>query len=114
MTYAVDVLDEVRLEDVPALPDDEVRRAAAEILRDLHFDPRLGTPLRNRFNLAVLRGCRKVPFDRAGWRGKPRFRLVFRNEPDDGSVARTTVLAIAAREDLAAYRKAAARHRPLP
>jgi hypothetical protein len=111
VTYPVDVLDEVRLEDIPVLPDDEVRLAAAHILRELHFDPRLGTPLRDRFNLAVLRGCRRIPFDKAGWRGKPRFRFVFRNEPDDGAVARTTVLAIAAREDLTAYRKAAARRR---
>jgi hypothetical protein len=109
VTYLVDVLDEVKLEDIPALPDREVRRAAAELLRRLYFDPRIGEPMRERFNLRVLRDCRKVAFDRADRRGKPRFRFVFRNEPDDGSVARTTVLAIAHREELAAYRKAAER-----
>lgn len=38
-----------------------------------------------------------------------RYRFVFRNEPDDGAVARTTVLSIGPREDLAAYRRAATR-----
>jgi hypothetical protein len=109
VTYLVDVLDEVKLEDIPALPDREVQRAAAELLRRLHFDPRIGEPMRERFNLRILRDCRKVAFDRADWRGRPRFRFVFRNEPDDGSVARTTVLAIARREELTAYRKAAGR-----
>lgn len=109
MTYLVDVLDEVRTSDIPALPSREVQRAAAELLRQLYFDPRIGEPMRERHNLAVLKGCRKVSFDEEGWRGKPRFRFVFRNEPEDGAVARTTVLAIAPRADLEAYRKAAGR-----
>ena len=111
MTYLVEVLEAVKLEDIAALPDDDVRYAAARLLRELYFDPRIGEPLRERFNLRVLRGCRKVAFDKQGWRGKPRFRLVFRNEPDEGSVAKTTVLAVAARKDLEAYRKAATRKR---
>jgi hypothetical protein len=52
-----------------------------------------------------------VPFDEEGWKRKPRFRLVFRNEPDDGAVARVTVLSIGPRADLAAYRAAASRER---
>jgi hypothetical protein len=109
VTYLVAVLDEVRLEDIPALPDHEVRRAAAELLRELYFDPRIGEPMRERYNLRILRDCRKASFDKAGWRGRPRFRFVFRNEPDEGAIARTTVLAIGAREALAAYRTAATR-----
>lgn len=111
MTYQVDVLDEVRRHDIPALPTQGVRRAAAELLRQLYFDPRIGEPMRERFNLRILADCRKVLFDEPGWKGKPRFRFVFRNEPDDGAVSRTTVLSIGPRQDLAAYRLAATRRR---
>lgn len=111
MTYEVDVLEEVRSQDIPALPSQDVRRAAAELLRQLYFDPRIGEPMRERFNLTVLAGCRKVLFDEPGWKGKPRFRFVFRNEPDDGAVSRTTVLSIGPRKELQAYRLAAQRHR---
>ena len=109
MEYEVDVLDEVKNEDIPALPSQALKRVAAELLRDLYFDPRIGDPMRERFNLAILRDCRKVAFDEPDWTGKPRYRFVFRNEPDDGAVARTTVLSIGPRDDLAAYRSAASR-----
>lgn len=109
MTYEVDVLDEVKSQDIPALPNREVKRAAAELLRQLYIDPRIGEPMRERFNLRVLADCRKVLFDEPGWKGKPRFRFVFRNEPDDGAVGRTTVLSIGPRKDLEAYRRAATR-----
>jgi hypothetical protein len=109
VTYLVNVLDEVKTEDIPALPDREVQRAAAEILRQLYTEPRIGEPMRERYNLGILKDCRKIAFDRADWRGKPRFRFVFRNEPGDTAVDRVTVLAIGSREGLAAYRSAATR-----
>ncbi len=109
MTYEVDVLDEVRHEDIPALPSQAVRRAAAALLAQLYIDPRIGEPMRERFNMAILKDCRKVAFDEPSHTGKPRFRFVFRNEPEDGAVARTTVLSIGPRTDLDAYRHAAAR-----
>ncbi|MGI8802873.1 MAG: hypothetical protein ACR2KV_11965 [Solirubrobacteraceae bacterium] len=108
MKYVVAVLDEVRTEDIPDLSAG-ARPAAAKLVAQLYEDPRIGESMRERFNLAILSDCRKVSFDEEGWTGKPRFRLVFRNEPDDGAVARTTVLAIAAREKLDAYRRAATR-----
>lgn len=107
--YEVNVLDEVKNEDIPALPNDAVRGAAAELLAQLYIDPRIGEPMRERFNMAILEDCRKVLFDEPGYEGKPRFRFVFRNEPDDGAVALTTVLSIGPRTDLAAYRQAATR-----
>jgi hypothetical protein len=109
VSYEVDVLDEVKNEDIPALPTEELKRAAAELLRKLYFDPRIGEPMRERFNLAILSDCRKVAFDEPGWTDKPRYRFVFRNEPEDGAVARTTVLSIGPRSDLDAYRRAATR-----
>ena len=109
MSYLVSVLSEVRDHDIPALPDDEVRLAALKAVRELYDDPRIGDPMRERYNLRVLAGCRKVLFDKEDWTDKPRFRLVFRNEPDDGAVARVTVLSIGPRADLAAYKAAAGR-----
>jgi hypothetical protein len=109
MSYLVSVLTEVRDEDIPALADDDVRLAALRVVRQLYSDPRIGDPLRERYTLRVLAGCRKVLFDKDGWDGRPRFRLVFRNEPQNGAVARVTVLSIGPRADLAAYRAAARR-----
>ena len=109
MSYLVSVLREVKDEDIPDLPDDDVRLAAVQIVRALYSAPRIGDPMRERYNLRVLAGCRKVLFDKDGWDGKPRFRLVFRNEPGDEAVDRVTVLSIGPRADLAAYRVAAGR-----
>ena len=109
MSHLVSVLEEVRDQNMPALPDHEVRLAALQVVRALHGEPRIGDPMRERYNLRVLTGCRKVPFDKDGWKGKPRFRLVFRNEPDDGAVARVTVFSIGPRADLAAYKATAGR-----
>ena len=109
MSYLVSVLPEVRDQDIPALPSFQVRREAALIVRELYSDPHIGEAMRERYNLIVLAGCRKVAFDDPRHKGKPRFRFVFRNEPSDGSVARVLLLAIGPRENLAAYRAAATR-----
>jgi hypothetical protein len=109
VSYLVSILSEVKDEDIPDLPDDDVRLAAVQIVRALYSEPRIGDPMRERYNLRVLAGCRKVLFDKDGWEGKPRFRLVFRNEPGNEAVDRVTVLSIGPRADLAAYRVAAGR-----
>ncbi len=111
MGYPVRVLDEVKDYDVPQLVDMEpgLARALAEIVRDLHFDPWLGAEMRERLRLEVLRDCRKVSFDVPSRRAKPRFRMVYRNDPSDGSVAVITVIAAGPRSRLEAYRRAASR-----
>lgn len=111
MSYAVEVLDEVNDIDMPALLDIDraLGRAVAELVRDLHRDPWLGREMRERMRLVVLKDCRKISFDVPSHKGKPRFRLVYRNQPDDGSIAVITVLAVGAREGLQAYKQAATR-----
>ncbi len=89
--------------------DRALGRAVAEIVRDLHFDPWLGAEMRARARLDVLEDCRKVSFDLPSRKGKPRFRLVYRNRPDDGSIAVVTVLAVGQRSQLEAYKRAATR-----
>lgn len=59
----------------------------------------------------VLRGCRKIRFDEPGWKGKPRYRFVYRNEPVDGAPATVVVLAIGRRDRMIAYAIAARRVR---
>lgn len=65
--------------------------------------------MRERFNLRILGECRRIRFDRPDWTGKPRYRLVYRNEPSDGAPAVARILAVGLRDDLAAYRSAASR-----
>jgi hypothetical protein len=109
--YAVDVLDEGKTIDMPALVEIEpaVGKAVAEVVAKLHTDPWLGQEMRARMRLEILEHCRKVPFDVPGWDDKPRFRLVYRNDPSDGSIAVVTVLSVGPRSELKAYRQAAAR-----
>ena len=111
MTYPVTVLTEVRDVDIPQLLAIEptIGRLVAEIVRNLHFDPWLGLEMRERMRLEVLRDCRKVPFDLPSHKGKPRFRLVYRSDPNDGSIAVVSVLAVGPRSGLEAYRRAATR-----
>lgn len=56
-----------------------------------------------------LERSRKIRFDRPDWDKKPRYRLVYRNEPTDGSVQTVAVLAIGRRDRMIAYAKAAGR-----
>jgi hypothetical protein len=111
VSYPVRVLDQVREHDIPELLaiDQGLGRVVAEILAALYSDPWLGVEMRERMRLDVLKDCRKVAFDLPTWRSKPRFCLVYRNDPDDGSIAVITVLAVGPRSELAAYRQAATR-----
>lgn len=111
MSHAVRILDEVRDHDIPQLLafDPGLGRVVAEIVAALYSDPWLGAEMRERMRLDVLKNCRKVSFDVPTWKGRPRFRLVYRNDPDDGSIAVVMVLSVGPRSELAAYRQAATR-----
>lgn len=98
-------------EDINALPDSAHRLAAVGVLVSLQENPWLGTELRERGRVGDLRGLRRVAFDEPGWTDKPRYRIVYRNEPDDAVVEIVAVIAVGRRERLAAYREAAARLR---
>jgi hypothetical protein len=97
------------VDDLAALADPELVDAVISLAGELRENPWLGEQMRERFNLRVLGECRRVRFDRPDWEGKPRYRLVYRNEPTDGAPALVRVLAVGSRERLAAYRAAAAR-----
>lgn len=88
--------------------DEALKRELARIVVELHSNPHHGELIGNE-PPRVLRGCRKFRFDEPGWRGKPRYRFVYRNEPTDGAPARSIVLAIGHRDRMIAYAKAARR-----
>lgn len=56
-----------------------------------------------------LADCRRIRFDIEAHRGKPRFRLIYRNEPTDGAPGRCVWLAVGPRGGLRAHRKAVRR-----
>lgn len=88
--------------------EEALKREVAQIVVELHENPHHGELMGDKPPRA-LKGCRKVRFDVAGWKGKPRYRLVYRNEPSDGAPAVSVVLAIGPRNRMIAYAKAARR-----
>lgn len=86
--------------------DRAVARAALVLAKELRENPWLGDEMRSRLGLAELRECRRIRFDRSDWKGKPRYRLIYRNEPSDGAPHIVAILAAAERENLGAYRRA--------
>ncbi|MGN6258479.1 MAG: hypothetical protein ACTHN3_12145 [Solirubrobacterales bacterium] len=87
--------------------DEDLRREIAKIVLEIR-NPYHGELMGDK-PPRVLKGCRKVRFDEAGWRRKPRYRLVYRNEPSDGAPATAVILAIGRRDRMIAYAKAAGR-----
>lgn len=88
--------------------DEAMRREVARIVVELHGNPYHGELMGDK-PPRVLQGCRKVRFDEPGWKGKLRYRFVYRNEPTDGAPAKSVVLAIGRRDRMIAYAKAARR-----
>lgn len=88
--------------------DETLRREIARIVVQLHGNPHYGELMGDK-PPRILKGCRKVRFDEPGWRGKTRFRLVYRNEPTDGAPATSLIVAIGRRDRMIAYAKAARR-----
>jgi hypothetical protein len=107
MSYEVVVLPGAHadLAELAAL-DRKAALAALRLAAELKENPWLGDELRARRGLEELKDCRRIRFDRDEWTGKPRFRLVYRNEPSDGAPHIVAILAAAPRGNLDAYRRA--------
>lgn len=98
-------------DDITALPTRALQLAAVRTISSLQDNPWAGAELRERFRVGDLRGFRRVAFDESARADRPRYRVVYRNEPDDGTIEVVAVIAVGRRERLAAYREAAARLR---
>jgi hypothetical protein len=116
VTFADGVRDDVA--SLVASTDDEagaselaaLKRRIAELLVECKTNPYLGE-LMGSGRHPELAGCRRVRFDIPTHRGKPRFRLIYRNEPSDGAAAECRWLAVAPRAGLQAHRRASQRSR---
>jgi len=106
----IDVWEDAQ-RDIRELPSRALQTAAMNSLKALRGNPWLGAELRDRVRVGDLRGLRRVTFDDPAWDDKPRYRIVYRNEPDDAVVEIVAVIAVGRRERLGAYREAAARVR---
>jgi hypothetical protein len=62
----------------------------------------------------VLSDCRSTTFDAPGRTGKPRYRLVYLNEPDEGGIAVVCVLAAGEGRQTTADKQARARLQAKP
>lgn len=86
--------------------DEELRRKIARIVLEIQRNPYHGELMGDK-PPRVLSGCRKIRFDEPAWDLKPRYRLVYRNEPSDGAPATAVIIAIGRRDRMIAYAKAA-------
>ena len=89
---------------------DSLKRRIAELFLECEANPHAGE-LMGPGRHPELTDCRRVRFDIESHKGKPRFRLIYRNEPTDGASARCLWLAIGPRAGLRAHRKAQQRAR---
>jgi hypothetical protein len=110
MSYEVVVLPSAHgdFKDL-AEEDREAARVALRLANELKENPWLGNEMRARRGLEELHDRRKIRFDRDNWTDKPRFLLVYRNEPSDGAPHIIAILAAAQRTNLGAYRRAKGR-----
>jgi hypothetical protein len=90
---------------------EDLKRCIAELLVECKTNPYIGE-LMGPGRHPELANCRRVRFDIPAHKGRPRFRLIYRNEPSDGAPAECRWLAIAPRAGLRAHRKARQRVQP--
>jgi hypothetical protein len=84
---------------------DSLKRRIAELFLECESNPHAGE-LMGSGRHPELADCRRIRFDIETHKGKPRFRLIYRNEPSDGAPAKCLWLAIGPRVGLRAHRKA--------
>jgi hypothetical protein len=97
-------------DEISSVEVDALKRRVAELLVECRANPYIGE-LMGAGRHPELADCRRVRFDVPEHKGKPRFRLIYRNQPSDGAPAECRWLAIAPRAGLQAHRKARQRSR---
>jgi hypothetical protein len=118
VTFAKGVLDDVADLTATSAEDEQTRKDEAEVLKrriaellvECKGNPFIGE-LMGRGLHPELANCRRVRFDIRTHKGRPRFRLIYRNEPSDGAPAECHWLTVAPRAGLQAHRRAEQRSR---
>jgi len=82
-----------------------LKRRIAELLVECKRNPFIGELMGPGLH-PELANCRRVRFDIPTHTAKPRFRLIYRNEPTDGAPAECRWLTVAPRAGLQAHRRA--------
>jgi hypothetical protein len=118
VTFAKGLLDDVA--ELTATTDEDnragkdeaeaLKQRIAELLVECKDNPFTGE-LMGRGLHPELANCRRVRFDIPVHKGRPRFRLIYRNDPTDGAPAECHWLTIAPRAGLQAHRRAQQRSR---
>lgn len=89
-----------------ATVDERLVDVAIKLMAGLRDDPLIGDDLWERYNMPALKRCRKIRFDVPDWQDKPRYRIVYRNDPSDGAPGLVRVWAVGPRKKLVAYARA--------
>ncbi|HEX5988698.1 MAG TPA: hypothetical protein VFY75_00605 [Solirubrobacterales bacterium] len=112
VTFAKGVLDDVAelttVADSDKAGEDEaeaLKRRIAELLVECKGNPFIGELMGPGLHPELV-NCRRVRFDIPTHKAKPRFRLIYRNEPIDGAPAECHWLTVAPRSGLQAHRRA--------
>lgn len=113
VTFAKGLLDDVAELTETTAEDDQVskndtealKRRIAELLVECKGNPFIGDLMGPGLH-PELANCRRVRFDIPTQKAKPRFRLIYRNEPTDGAPAECHWLTVAPRAGLQAHRRA--------
>lgn len=113
VTFARGVVDDVAELTAASSGDDPgcaaeaeaLKRRIAELLVECKGNPFIGELMGPGLH-PELASCRRLRFDIPSHDGRPRFRLIYRNEPDDGAPAECHWLTVAPRAGLRAHRKA--------
>jgi hypothetical protein len=87
-----------------------LKRRIAELFLECEDNPYAGELMGKGLH-PELAGCRRIRFDVPTYKGKPRFRLIYRNVPSDGAPAQCRWLAVGPRAGLRTHRKAQQRLR---
>ena len=87
-----------------------LKRRIAELFLECERNPYAGE-LMGSGRHPELTDCRRIRFDIGGYKGKPRFRLIYRNEPTDGAPASCIWIAVGPRAGLRAHRSTEKRSR---
>lgn len=111
VTFAKGVLDDVAELTTVAGDSDQadeaeaLKRRIAKLLVECKGNPFIGELMGPGLH-PELANCRRVRFDIPTHNAKPRFRLIYRNEPTDGAPAECHWLTVAPRAGLQAHRRA--------
>jgi hypothetical protein len=82
-----------------------LKRRIAELFLECEANPHCGESM-GPGRHPELADCRRIRFDIDSYKGKPRFRLIYRNEPSDGAPAACIWFAVGPRAGFRVHRKA--------